>query len=271
NKKKTICVYLVAILSTLLYLLINNSFWEFMNYCFFGLFDFSNNGNDSTLWVVIVELFVFIYLIYTYIKTRDRIAMYVLLFQIVMIPIFEIIHLFLAFMPVLFYFFVNTKNRIIKYIFEVFIIFFLVGFYLKIIPGYMRDINNRCMDSSSFLYEKRLPIYTDYKFDMVKEYLDKYSNYRLYFFSSNAYIYKLEYDIPVNKYDLINDGNMGYDGDNRYVSEVKEYCSSNKCLIIVRSDEVIKDFNQTSRVITQYVINNYLSIYSSNDLTFYIN
>ena len=93
----------------------------------------------------------------------------------------------------------------------------------------------------------------------------------MYFFSSNAYIYKLEYDIPVNKYDLINDGNMGYDGDNRYVSEVKEYCSSNKCLIIVRSDEVIKDFNQTSRVITQYVINNYLSIYSSNDLTFYIN
>ena len=61
----------------------------------------------------------------------------------------------------------------------------------------------------------------------------------------------------LNKYDLINNGNMGYDGVSRYIEEIDEYCSENKCLFILenRGEE---STNQTNVDILKYVEDNYM-------------
>ncbi len=135
----------------------------------------------------------------------------------------------------------------------------------------MGDVGKIYINNNSFINYKRLPRYTDYEFDMVKSYIDKYNNYKLFFLTSDAYIYMLEYDMPVDKYNLINDGNMGYKGSKKYIKEIDDYCSKNKCIFVIKSNEVVKNYNQINREITGYVINKYLSIYSSDKLTFYIN
>ena len=135
----------------------------------------------------------------------------------------------------------------------------------------MGDVGKIYINNNSFINYKRLPRYTDYEFDMVKGYINKYNNYKLFFLTSDAYIYMLEYDMLVDKYNLINDGNMGYRGSKKYVNEIDDYCSKNKCMFVIKSNEVVKNYNQVNREITGYVINKYLSIYSSDKLTFYIN
>lgn len=272
SKKKTICFYLISFLLLFGYLIINNNLWEFLNYCFLGMLDFTSNGNDSHLFIFISEIIVIIYLIIILIKSKFKnyIVFYILFFQILVIPIFESSHFILAFIPVIYYFFI-TYDKIYRYLLCILLGVYLFGYYIQVINVNMGDVGKIYINNNSFINYKRLPRYTDYEFDMVKGYINKYNNYKLFFLTSDAYIYMLEYDMPVDKYNLINDGNMGYRGSKKYVNEIDDYCSKNKCMFVIKSNEVVKNYNQINREITGYVVNKYLSIYSSDKLTFYIN
>ena len=60
--------------------------------------------------------------------------------------------------------------------------------------------------------------------------IDKYPEYTPYLFGYFAYLTKLTYEIPINKYDIINNGNMGYGGYKQYIEEIDQYCQNNKCI-----------------------------------------
>ena len=270
NKKKIICIYLISIMLLVLYLIWNNNFFEFINYCFMGMFDFANNGNDSHLYVIISEVIVIIYLLYNLIIKKNFISFYILMFQILVFPIFEASHFLLTFIPVLYYIFVND-NRYSRYLVGVLVFSFLIGCYVRIIFSYTKDLGDYYVSNSSFINYKRLPKFIDYQFDVIKDYMDMYDGYRVYFLCSEAYLYKLEFGIPIDHYDLINDGNMGYNGALRYISSIDSYCSNNKCLFIINTGEVVRDINQINEDITKYVISNYLSLYSSGNVGIYKN
>ena len=95
--------------------------------------------------------------------------------------------------------------------------------------------------------------------------IKKYKDHKLYIFGNYAYVIKLALDIPINKYDLINNGNMGYNGAERYIKEIEETCQKEKCLFIVKESELTRrGFNQTNNDILRYVVDNYKKVYSSN-------
>ena len=84
---------------------------------------------------------------------------------------------------------------------------------------------------------------------------DKYSH--IYILSKNAYYVKLNVKYTLDKFDLINNGNMGYNGSNTYIEEIGEYCQKNSCMFILYKYEFSGGESQTDKHILEFVKNNY--------------
>ena len=96
--------------------------------------------------------------------------------------------------------------------------------------------------------------------------------YFIYLLTQNSYEIKLNTSYPINKFDLINNGNMGYHGSEKYLKEIDTYCKGNRCIFIMNDSEAtISKTIQTNREILSYVGSNYHKIYSYNVFSFYIN
>ena len=81
----------------------------------------------------------------------------------------------------------------------------------------------------------------------------------LYIIDRDAYSLKLELNIPINKYDLLNNGNLGKNGANKLINGIKENCSSKKCTFIVSPRIINNEESQYNQEIIHYVIDNYKS------------
>ena len=83
---------------------------------------------------------------------------------------------------------------------------------------------------------------------------------------------KLSIEYPLSKYDLINNGNMGYHGYSKYIHEVDNYCEENKCMFILYRYEFREDnSNQTNRDLFDYVVDKYNKIDSIDLFDVYVN
>ena len=79
----------------------------------------------------------------------------------------------------------------------------------------------------------------------------------IYIFDYSAYLLKMDSGIPINKYDLVNNGNMGYKGAKRYIEEIDNYCLNNKCIFLLNKDLLNNGHTQVNRDILRYVVGNY--------------
>lgn len=260
NKLKGLLCFLIPFMFVSVYLLCNNAFYEFIDYCFLGLFDFGANNTYYGIYFF-VEIFVLIYLIFKLVKSKfkEKEVFYILCFQIVLYPIFDSYHFFVSFFPVMYYFIKELKN-----IYLLIILTFSV-FYLKISLFLTVDFNINF--EKDLLYLKNcgdLP-------GLMEDFNDYLEDEKYFcFISYYGYLYKLYYDIPINKYDLWNDGNMGYNGINESIDDVDEFCDNNKCLFIVDGNLKYRERNRKSQIykVYDYVVNNYEMIEEYN--TFYI-
>ena len=270
NNKKTIAVYLVAVLSLLIYLIFNNNLYEFIDYCFLGMLEFTDKNNTEINLVSFIEIPLVIYLFVLLIKSKfkNKELFYILLFQIISFPITDGPHFAITFCPVIYYFYSKCRNRELSFAFTLILIFYVLGYNLGICNWNTDTIYK---EKESFINYKKTPNYLESYFNGIKLYKEKYKDYRLYLLDSRAYIAKLEFNLKIDKYDLINDGNMGYKGDKKYIKEIDKYCSNNKCLFMVNTDECLKDTNQTNKAIISYITKNYKEICSSNITSIYIN
>ena len=89
-------------------------------------------------------------------------------------------------------------------------------------------------------------------------------------FNNSNYVRKLYLGEEINKFDLLYNGNMGYDGSKRYIDDIENICDNSTCLFYV---EEIKFYNKTqfNYDIYNYVINNYEKIDSNEYLDIYVN
>ena len=71
--------------------------------------------------------------------------------------------------------------------------------------------------------------------------------------SKGAYIYKLEANIPINKYDLLIDGNMGKGGIEKVIEEVDTICQKEKCIFLVDYEEL---FGEPNSIYSEEIIDN---------------
>ena len=265
NKKKTFLIYIVSALLFFVYLLANNNLIEFIDYCFLGMFDFTNKNGTGFNPFLIFEILIIILLSYFYKKDKDKNILYVLMFQIMAFPIVNYYHFIISFVPSLYILYTKIKKYDLAIhfaltIFISFFIFFNVSIFLK---------------GNSYQYMSRYPI-DNFMKDRVtyntlstqitdlKEIFNNHLGYKTYFFGYFAYLIKLNYDLPITKFDLINNGNMGYGGAKKYIEEVDDYCKDNKCIFVICEKELLmEDGNQTNKEILQYVIDEYKKIYFS--------
>ena len=267
NKKKTTLVYITTFLLLLIYLLINNSLYQFIDYCFLGMFDFTSNNSTNFTLVTFGEIIICICIIIGLIRSKfiNKELLYILLFQIIVFPIVDGVHFIITFIPVLYYIYYRVNYKYANYLIYLTISSFFIVFNI-LQSNYTLDTiyNNK----KSFMYGKRIQNYlTDY-FKYIYKYKEKYKNYNLYIIDSRAYLVKLELDIKINKYDLINNGNMGYKGSRKYIKEINKKCTTKKCIFFVSGDKEIKQINKD---IPKYISKKYKQINSSNLDNIYIN
>ena len=271
NKKKTISVYLVFILGYLIYLVTNGTVLEFFNYCLFGLFDFANKNSTSLGILSIIELLIIGVLIYLSFRTKRKDIIFCLIFQIMALPIINYVHFTISFIPVVYLFLKEYKNNYLAILIFSFTLAIFIFFNLLVRLGNGSIVLNN-FNKDNFMEGRTVYSTTNSYIDNALLYIEQYEDYTPYIFGSFAYLMKLNYEIPINKYDIINNGNMGYNGAKIYIEEIDNYCKENKCMFIMNDfEESVSITIQTNMDILKYVQNNYRKVYGSNILSVYIN
>ena len=101
--------------------------------------------------------------------------------------------------------------------------------------------------------------------------LSKYSDYEPYILGSFSYLVKLNLNFPLNRFDIINRGNMGYGGSDGYIEEIDKNCMNKRCVFILNDGEALgKLSNQVDTDILQHIRENYYQVRSSSIFSIYI-
>lgn len=277
SKKKSIATYVACFLVFLAYLLINNTVIQFFDYCLFGMFEFTDKNTLNIPMYLVAEIIICLILLFNLIKSKGKRQdiFYVLLYQIIAFPITDISHFVLGWGAVVYLLF-QRKNMTKFTKIGMFCVLLTFEFSVMLISNYTTTLQTKIyLDydrSGTFLDGKLVPSITDDYINEISKFIEKYPERKLYLLGSNSYLIKLFLDIPITKYDLINEGNMGYKGGEKYLEEIKSTCQKEKCLFILNNKEIKKlSYNQTASYILMYVDNNYNKIYSSSIFGVYIN
>lgn len=265
DKIKGIISFIIPLLIFCIYLLYYNVLYDFINYCFLGMFDFGS-GNKILLFLPICICLCGI-MLYELIKGKfqDKMLFYVLMFQIITIPICDDYHFMIGLIPVLVWILSKYNISIYKFKYIMIIVYFFCFYFNISLNGYSDYYIYS--DRDSFMYGRTMDRY-EYMYiiesnSYIDELYDKYSFSNLFIFSRNAYQLKLNRNEVLGMYDLINIGNMGYDGEDNYISKLDDICSYDKCLFVIYKYEFSSN-SQTSREIIDYVYFNY-NILEEND------
>lgn len=277
NKKKTLITYITIFLALILYLLINNNIMEFIDYCILGMFEFTEKNSISVFVYLIIEIAICVILFYTLIKSKGKRkdAFYVLMYQIITFPIVDISHFILAVTPSIYLLFQETKLTKF-YRISASVALITIACSLLFISNYTTTFQVRNLlgysTENNFLNNKLIATSTNIYINQMDNFIKKFPNDNLYILGNYSYLVKLSLDIPINKFDLINNGNMGYDGARKYIKEIKETCQKEECLFIVNEKELKKeDFIQTNYEILKFVTTEYPKIYSASAFGVYHN
>lgn len=250
HKLKSMICFAIPIFLLCIYLIYHQAFYSFINYCFFGLFDFGEkNSQICSYTLLIFEILIIIYLIYRLIKShfKDKETFYVLAFQVAVYPIVDMYHFLVGFAPVVYLVIQNLKIMNWGCLFLLFLTICVFS--------YKEDEIHMDHD---YLYLRRVA----FDFSEIEEVYYKYlegSTYQFLLFY-NTYSLKLHMNIPITKYDFMIDGNMGYRGYEKYIAEIEKMCSAETCVFFVDEDIRDADDTQFSREVFDYVVNNYSKI-----------
>ena len=270
NKIKFIIGMLLPLFIFLIYLIYNGALYYFIDYCFLGMFSFT--GSNKYFSLLPFEVSIIVLCIYLYKKKLVGNDIWIVIcFQIITAPIFDLYHFMLGF--IIFYYYLFSKFRINVVIKSLFVFLVLISFFK------MLDFHYLITDRSSFMYGKCFVKNSNFSFinDYYRNKISDYDN--VFLFSDLAYMVKLSNSHTLNKFDLINNGNMGYNGYIRYINEIDSICDSSSCLFIIdtRYIEALVDkfelpvTNQTNLAIIKYVYDNYVLVYRDYGLNIYTN
>ena len=274
DRIKCLIGFLFPCLIFLIYLIYFNTFYQFIDYCILGMFDFSSKNsfiNSSIYFTCFFEIIVIIIILYKLIKGnfKNQKLIFVLAFQIMAFPLLEYQHIYYSCIPVCCYILMNySLNRIIYWVLVI-----IFGLYLgiNIFSNVSSSYYHLYPKRNSFLYGRSINGIYDKQIDELYSYLDKNKDdNRLYIFSCYAYLIRLNNGEIPDKYDLINNGNMGYKGEEKYIKEIDNYCSQNKCMFVLISEDLAGK-NQTSKKLLDYVQRNYDNVTNFEAFGIYTN
>lgn len=271
NKLKVFSIYLGSILLFILYLLLNNNFLEFLDYCVLGMFDFTNKNNTGVANFFYFEIIIIVVLAVLAIKKKDKNLSYLLMFQIITFPIVDYVHFIISFVPVVYFILKKTNNYFTFYLTATFVTFFLfLNFGIFIQNDNYLYLSHYKVDN--FMKGRVTYNFTSEYIQDIKKLVNEKEEYTPYILGHFAYLIKLNNNFRINKFDIINNGNMGYNGAEKYIKELESTCKIKKCLFILNDTEITTKKNiQTNREILKYVTNNYQKKFSSSIYSVYYN
>ena len=229
---KSTIVFMIPFLLICIYFLCNNALFYFFDYAFFGLFEFSGNDYYDASFLFI-EMLCCSYLLFSLYKSKwkDKEALYILLFQFIVYPVFDLRHFTLSFVAFIYYFVKNCKKVRGKVAFCAFeVLFTTYAFYINFTPIEVQM-------NKDLLYLRSPAKISTYLHEIYNRYGDNGDNIEnIYFDSEFSFLFKLYYDVPINKLDLFVDGNLGYYSKKSTFKMLEDHCKKEKCIFIMYKD-----------------------------------
>jgi hypothetical protein len=182
--------FIIPILLISVYLLINDCFYEFIDYTFLGMGSFATQETTISVFGLIIIIVSMLYLIYEYIKKKDIKIIYLLSFQLLIFPMVENYHITIALIPTIGYIINKIKLTVSKpIIFIGFMTFITLIFSLNIYKIYKGEY---VLPNETNVYKyRRLDQQEDIAINTIVEYMNKYEG-NIYIIAINAYTFKLE-------------------------------------------------------------------------------
>ena len=264
---KRIIGFIIPNIFLLIYLIYHNIIFEFIDYTFLGISNFAEKNINhywSCLIILIIEI---IYLIYKYIKTKDIKIIYLLSFQIISFPIVDPYHIMIPLIPTITYFLknLNLNKKIISIAFIIFITTILTyNIYLLTTNKY-----NYPNDTAVYKYRK-INDNVVKEINIIKDYILNQEQ-KIFIIDMYAYLLKLETFTEINKFDLLNDGNLGKNGEIKIINEIDKMCQKEKCIFLLNQIELNNRISQYNKDILNYIDKNYQIIEKIEGLTIYTN
>lgn len=265
NHKKIIKRLITILISSsiiILVMYISKVLPGFINYTILGLIDFKNSTSSvhgtHSIGIWIILLFLTTIYIFKNIK-KDKLLLYMFFYLSMSYPSLDFHHVLLAIFPTVTYFLDKQEiNKKTCLIFSIITITFYSSFLIinsnKIFQSKMDCKNKYCSQSITFndIFNEIHKINK-----LLSE--DKYKDYEIYYLNYYAYFYKLDSKQNINKYDFIWEGNMGYNGEEKYINEIKNTCKKQKCLFLIDEDIInSKNINEKlSKKIIKFIIKEY--------------
>lgn len=251
---KRITGFIIPNLIILIYLLLNKCLYQYIDYTFLGVGSFAKENIQIYPVCLIAILISIIYLTYKYKKTKDLKILYLLFFQLMAFPLTEPYHVLIPLIPTIGYL-LSTLNLNKKIITATFIIFITTIFSVNIYDIYQKKIIYPNI-TNQYKYRRLFPE-NDIAIANIANYINTIED-ELYIISVSAYTIKLEANKTINKYDLLNNGNLGKDGHIKIINEIEENCNKNKCTFLIDIRELTGESKtQYNKDIIEYIKNNY--------------
>jgi hypothetical protein len=242
--------FIIPIILFIIYLLVTNSFAGFINYTVLGLFSFAGDNTLVSPWMFI-EILIIIYLTYKYLHNKkDIFLLYVLCFQIITFPIFDVYHFMLGITAIIVYILKDFKlNRSIVQIASALMIILLFTAEIATI-----DFDNVSFPNNTVTMKYRIIDKSIIKqLNQISDYIKKNKDKDIYLFTYLAYPIKLESNIKINQYDLINNGNLGVNGVNKVIDKIKQ---ADKNTLFIINESKYLNIGQINKKILKYVTDN---------------
>lgn len=252
----------------LIYLILNNCLYEFIDYTFLGISDFANKNLVLYSSCLLTTILITVYLIYKYIKTKDIKIVYLICFQGMAYPLIEPYHVILPFIVGFNYMLsnLNLSKRIIKYAF----IIFILSVYAYNIYIYMTDEYSYPNTTNVYKY-KKINKNVCKSIETIKDYIENQDG-RIFIVNMYAYLVKLESNQTIDKFDLLNDGNLGSYGEKKIINEMDTICKKQKCTYLLNQVEIENEkYSQYNQDIYKYIVKNYKKTDSIIGLSVYTN
>lgn len=244
---KRIVGFLIPNIFVIIIFFFNNSLYDYLNYCFLGLFDFAKSNTEFSPWIIILCLDV-VYLIKEYLKKKDITILYILAFQLIAYPIFNGFHIMYASVPLVYYLISNLPLKINNIYLEYQKILSIVLLSPLIGTLMIYLTHDFVYDNNIFRYRYVNKEFYDNAKIIDSFFQGNYSN--VYFIMYSSYLNKYLLDIPINQYDLLLKGNLGYKGEEKVIEKFKE--KHNIYFVTYNNFEN----GQASKKIYDYVVNN---------------
>ena len=197
---------------------------DYINYAFGSLFDFANKNFCITIGIIIFIISI-IYLLNEYRKNKKIEVLYILFFQVMSYPIFNYLHIVFSLIPLVFYILKNNNNNIYLKYRKYLLVLLICPVLSTILQLCFID-----MDYGTNALKYKL-VETKYINDAntIKDNINDLNN--TYFVMYEGYYNKLLLGLDVNKYDVMLNGNLGYDGVNETIKYFDSLKHNTKFLI----------------------------------------